>query len=234
MIATVVSKKEIAKGTLQVELKPDEPMDFSPGQYVDLTLINPPYDDERGPKRHFSIINSPNHKETIMFATRLRDSAFKKTLQGMPIGGQIEIHHIGGKFTLPQDKSKNYVFIAGGIGITPFMSMLRFIQENNLPHKVTLIYSNRNQESTAFLEELRELDSKLPKFKLVLTMTEDPNWSGEKDKVDANFIKKYLTKPNNYTYYMAGPPPMVEAITSELKQAGVDSQNITTENFTGY
>lgn len=234
MIATVVSKKEVAKGTLQVELKPAEPMDFLPGQYVDLILIDPPYQDARGPKRHFSIINSPNHKETIMFTTRLRDSAFKKTIQEMPIGGQIEIHHIGGKFILPEDTAKNYVFIAGGIGITPFMNMIRTIQENNLPHKVTLIYSNRNQESTPFLEELRELENKLPKFKLILTMTEDPNWVREKNKVDANFIKKYLKEPNSYIYYMAGPPPMVEAVTEELKKAGVETQYIITENFTGY
>lgn len=231
MKATLVDKKEIAKGTLQVELKPNEPMDFLPGQYVDLILIDPSYEDARGPKRHFSIINTPNHK-TLMFATRLRDSAFKKSLQEMPIGGEIEIHRIGGKFILPEDTTKNYVFIAGGIGITPFMSMIRFIQENNLLHKVTLIYSNRDQESTAFFEELSKLNN--PNLKIIFTMTEDPNWTGEKRRVDSSFINEYLNEPNNYTYYMAGPPPMVEAVTNELKQAGVEQTNIITENFTGY
>lgn len=232
MKAIVVSKKEVARATLQIELKPEEPMDFLPGQYMDLILIDPPYQDVRGPKRHFSITNSPNHNETLTMTTRLRDSAFKKTLQEMPIGGEIEIHHIGGKFTLPEDINKNYVFIAGGIGITPFMSMLRYIKDNHMDYKITLIYSNRDKESTPFFEELSAIDN--PNLRIIFTMTEDPNWTGEKRRVDASFIKEYLSKPNSYIYYMAGPPPMVEAVTQELKQAGVQGQNIITENFTGY
>ena len=207
---------------------------FKPGQYMTVHLINPPFIDAKGPNRHFSIVNSPTINSSLTMATRIRDSAFKKSLQASPIGTEIDIMGINGSFVLPEDITRPLVFIAGGIGITPFMSMLRFIKDQQLPYKITLLYSNRDQKSAPFLEELQELFRENANFKLILTMTEDPNWPREKNKIEADFLKKYLDKPNEYTYYMAGPPPMVEAVYSELTKAGIEEKNIITENFTGY
>lgn len=234
MKATLSDKQEVAEGTLMVTLKPSEPVEFKPGQYMDIILENPPYNDERGPKRHFSIVNSPNQKDVLIFTTRLRDSAFKKSLQQLPLGTEVDIPHIGGSFTLPEDTSKSYVFIAGGIGITPFMSMIRYINEQGLNHQITLIYSNRNQGSSAFLDELQSIHKKNPNIKLILTMTDDPSWQGEKRRIDNDFIKTYFPQPNSYVYMMAGPPPMMEAVDQELQKAGVELKNIIRENFTGY
>lgn len=234
MKAKITDKKEIAKGTLFVEFQVMEPMDFKPGQYMDIILQNPPYNDAKGPKRHFSIINSPTKKGVLQMATRLRDSAFKKSLAEFPIGTEVEIPHLGGNFILPEDSSKTLVFIAGGIGITPFMSMLRFIQDQNLPHKVTLLYSNRNKESTTFYDELEQIAKDSPNIKIIFTMTEDPSWTGEKRKIDANFVKEYISELSLATYMIAGPPEMVEAMFNVLKEAGVEENNIITENFTGY
>ena len=234
MVGKIIDKREVAKGTLQVTFKIDEPFSFIAGQYCFITLPNLLYPDDRGGKRHFSIVNSPNQKGIITIATRIRDSGFKKTLNELPLGNEANLGPIAGAFTLPQDFKRSLVFIAGGIGITPFMSMLRYISEENPPYHITLIYSNRDKGSTAFLEELKLLATKLTNYKLILTMTEDPNWEGEKRRVDVAFIKDYFPDVNSYSYFVVGPPPMVDAVQRALLEAGVDITNIKIENFTGY
>lgn len=235
MIGQVKNKQEIAEGTLLVEFDLlGETVPFKPGQYFIVQLINPSYPDERHNRRHFSIVNSPNQNNTLAFATRLRDSGFKKSIQEMPIGTKVEIGSIGGHFVLPDDTEKSLVFIAGGIGITPFISMLRFVQEQHLTHHITLVYSNRNQQSTAFLDELQGFDKQNSHFKLLLTMTDDTNWTGEKRRIDMQFIKDHLDDLTKYTYMIAGPPPMVATIEQTLHDLGVSEDSIIKENFSGY
>lgn len=231
MVGRIKNKEEIATGTLQVIFETSEPFTFIPGQYCFVTLINPPYQDARENKRLFSIVNSPNQKGIITITTRLRDSGFKKSLRQLSVGTEVELGPIAGGFTLPDDTKRPLVFIAGGIGITPFISMLRYAKEDNLPYQITLIYSNRDQASTAFLDELQNLKSNI---KLVLTMTEDPAWPGEKRRIDADFIKDYIADLNGHSYFVVGPPAMVEAAQKALLEAGIDPTNINLENFAGY
>lgn len=235
MKAKVVGKEEIAEGTLSVRFEVvDEEFSFKAGQYFFITLPKLNYPDERGARRHFSIINSPKESGILSMATRMTESGFKKTLAGLPLGTEVEVGPIAGVFVLPENLAQPLVFISGGIGITPFMSMLRYISEEKLPTDITLIFSNRNQASTAFLKELQELSKTIPNFKLILTMTEDNEWSGEKRKVDANFIKDYTSNLQNPYFFVVGPPPMTEAVVEELKKIGISDENIKIENFTGY
>jgi ferredoxin-NADP reductase len=88
-------------------------------------VLDPRYDDERGARRHFSVVTSPNESGAIGFCTRLRDSAFKRSLVDLPVGAEAEVEEPKGSFLLPEDTSQAYVFVAGGIGITVFRSMLR-------------------------------------------------------------------------------------------------------------
>ncbi len=234
MKARLSDKKEIATGTLWVQYKVEENFSFKPGQYMFINLIKPPYSDEKGTTRHFSIVSSPNQKGVLEMATRLRDSAFKKSLKEMALGTEVEIQRIAGTFTLPDNLEKPLVFIAGGIGITPFMSMLKFIAEEKLPVKITLLYSNRDKNSTAFFADLEALQSQIPNLKLVMTMTQDPTWQGEKRRIDSQFIKEYFPEVNENTYYVVGPTPMVDAVEKALQEAGVTPENIKIENFSGY
>lgn len=235
MKAKITQKEEIAQGTLMVtfEILGQEPQ-FKAGQYFFLTLPNLMYPDDRGPKRHFSIVSSPNEKGVLTMATRLSDSGFKKTLQELPIGSEVEVGPIAGSFILPEDFNQPLVLVAGGIGITPFMSILKYVAEEKLPANITLIYSNRNQASTAFLKEIEEFSKKIPNFKLVLTMTEDEHWNGEKRMVDARFLKEYTSNLKNPQFYVVGPPAMTEAVVGEVKKVGIVDQNIKIEKFTGY
>lgn len=234
--ARIKEKQEVAKGTLLVTFDLlGEEVDFRPGQYFFVTLPNLGDDDDKGLRRHISVVTSPNEKGVLGFATRMRDSAFKRTLRELPVGREVDVEPPKGRFALPEETSRPLVFVAGGIGITVFRSMLRFIREERLPHRVTLVYSNRDSESTAFLDELRELEQALPDFRLVLTMTQDPNWQGETRKVDAQFVKDYLDEDlDRYTFLVAGPPAMAEAVQQALQEAGVRDENVIAERYSGY
>ncbi len=193
MQARIKEKREVAKGTLMVvfDLLGEE-VDFTPGQYFWVTLLDPPYDDDKGPRRHITVVTSPNDRGVLGLATRVRDSAFKRSLAELPVGAEVDVEQPKGSFLLPEDTEQEYVFIAGGIGITVFRSMLRYIAEEGLPHRVTLIYSNRDRESTAFLDELQELEGANPNLRLVLTMTDDAGWDGETRRIDADLLRDHL------------------------------------------
>ena len=232
--SVIKGKKVAAEGTLQVTFEVSESVSFKPGQYVFVKLPKLLYPDDRGGKRQFSINNPPSQSKILTITTRLSDSGFKKTLNELPIGSEVELGPIAGVFTLPEDTSEPLVFIAGGIGITPFMSMLSYIEETGKPYQITLVYSNRNQASSAYLKELGELTYTLPNLKLILTMTEDNTWAGEKRIIDAKLIKEYFPNLNDNMYMVVGPPAMVEGVEKALIEAGVNEENIETENFTGY
>jgi ferredoxin-NADP reductase len=236
MQAKIKEKREVAKGTLLVEFDLlGEEVDFTPGQYFWVELLDPPYDDEKGPRRHITVVTSPNDRGVLGLATRVRDSAFKRSLAELPVGTEVDVEQPKGDFLLPDDTEQEYVFIAGGIGITVFRSMLRYIAEENLPHRVTLVYSNRDVESTAFFGELRELESANPNLRLVLTMTEDPSWDGENRRIDAGFLRDHLGDDlGAFTYLVAGPPGMVEAMEKMLGEAGVPEAQVRPERFSGY
>lgn len=235
MKVRIKGKKEIAKDTLLVEFDLlGQKVNFQAGQYFFITLSKLKYDDARGSSRHFSIVNSPHEKGILALATRIRDSAFKQTLNELPVGSEVEAGSIAGSFTLPQDFSRPLVFIAGGIGITPYISILRFVKEESLPYKITLIYSNRDKASTAFYEELTQFSKIIPDFKLVLTMTDDLSWQGEKRRIDAQFIRDYTKDLDNPLFYTVGPPQMNEVVIEALKKLGVEEFEINTENFSGY
>jgi ferredoxin-NADP reductase len=236
MRAQIKEKREVAKGTLMVvfDLLGQE-ADFTPGQYFWVTLVDPPYDDEKGARRHITVVTSPNERGVLGLATRVRDSGFKRSLAELPVGTEVEVEEPKGSFVLPDDPEQPYVFIAGGIGITVFRSMLRYIAEENLPHRVTLVYSNRDRESAAFLDELLELERANPNLRLVLTMTDDPEWDGETRRIEADLLRDHLgDELGAFTYLVAGPPSMVEAIVGTLRGAGVPEEQVRPERFSGY
>ncbi len=235
MRSLVKEKREVAKGTLLVifDLQGQE-VDFEPGQYFWVELIDPPYQDEKGPRRHISVVTSPTEGNVLGLCTRLRDSAFKRSLAELEVGDEVEVEEPKGTFLLPEDTSKQYVFIAGGIGITVFRCMLRYIADKGLPHQVTLVYSNRDRESTAFLDELQELEQTLPGLRLVLTMTDDPGWEGETRMIDADVLREHLGDLDPLTFLVAGPPPMVQAVVGELHGAGLPEEQVLPDSFSGY
>ncbi|HKD32212.1 MAG TPA: FAD-dependent oxidoreductase [Gaiellaceae bacterium] len=231
MRARIKEKREVARETLLVAFDLlGEQVDFQPGQYFWVTLLDPPYDDEKGPRRHISVVTSPNEPGVLGLCTRLRDTAFKRSLAQLPVGAVVEVEPPKGDFVLPKETDLPYVFIAGGIGITVFRSMLRYIAEEKLPHDVTLVYSNRDRESAAFLDELAQNG-----LRVVLTMTDDPGWDGETRRIGPGLLRDHLGSDlGSFRFLLAGPPGMVEGVAEQLRAAGVPDDRILSESFSGY
>jgi ferredoxin-NADP reductase len=236
MHARIKEKQEVAKGTLLVTFDLlGEEVDFTPGQYFFVTLPDIGYQDDKGLRKHLTVVTSPNQRGVLGLATRIRDSAFKRTLSELPVGAEVDVEPPKGTFGLPDDGARPLVFVAGGIGITVFRSMLRFIQEDGIRYRVTLVYSNRDRESAAFLDELQRLERENPDLRLVLTMTQDPGWEGETRKVDAQFFRDHLGQAlTESTFLVAGPPGMVEGVQQALDEAGVHEDNVLAERYSGY
>jgi ferredoxin-NADP reductase len=234
--AGVKETQEVAKGTLKVvfDLR-GEAIDFIPGQYFWVELLDPPYDDERGPRRHISVLTSPTEQGVLGLATRLRDTAFKRSLAELEVGDEVEVEHPKGSFLLPPETDPHYVFVAGGIGITVFRCMLRYIRDKALPYRVTLVYSNRDRASAAFLDELEEFELDIEGLEVVLTMTQDEGWDGESRRIGPDLLLDYLGEDlGRYTYLVAGPPAMTEAVSESIRSAGVPEDQILASKFAGY
>jgi ferredoxin-NADP reductase len=232
----IKEKREVAKGTLLVifDLQGEE-VDFRPGQYFWVELPDRGYEDEKGLRRHISVVTSPTERGVLGLCTRLRDTAFKKTLAELEVGDEVDVEQPKGDYRLPEDTNREYVFVAGGIGITVFRSMLRYIRDTGEPYRVTLVYSNRDRESTPFLDELVELERSLPGFRLVLTMTDDDGWEGETRYVAADLLRDHLGGDlGHYTYLVAGGPAMVESVVEQLASAGVPEDRVLPDRFSGY
>jgi ferredoxin-NADP reductase len=236
MQARIKEKHEVAKGTLMVVFDMlGHEAHFMPGQYFWVELIDPPYEDEKGARRHISVVTSPNDRGVLGLATRVRDSAFKRSLAEMPVGAEVDVEDPKGDLHLPEDTSKDYVFVAGGIGITIFRSMLKYISEENLPYRITLLYSNRDRESTAFFDELRELEQKIDGLTIVFTMTDDEAWEGESRRIDADFVHDHLGADlARYTWIVSGPPAMVNGVADMLEGEGVPEEQVIRSRFSGY
>lgn len=210
---------------------------FKPGQAVTLFLTDPP-PEPNSRQRIFSLVSAPFEAE-LAVATRMREgSAFKRALKSLPPGARLELKGPRGVMTLHEERSRAAVFIAGGIGITPFMSMLRQAAQDKLPQRLLLIYSNRRPEDAAFLAELQQLERRNPNFRLVATMTEMAKsalpWNGETGLVDAGLVRRCTRDLPEPVYYLVGPPGMVAAMQGVLQAAGVGKDEIRTEEFFGY
>jgi len=235
--AKLLNKETVAEGTMAFSFAKPAGFDFKPGQSSDLTLLNPPETDAEGNVRTFSIVSAPSESD-LTFATRMRDTAFKRALRNMAPGTEIKLEGPMGSFNLHKNAAKPAVLLAGGIGITPFMSMVREAARRQGPHQIYLFYSNRRPEDTAFLDELTALQKQNANFHLIATMVEmdksKQSWNGERGFIDAAMLQRHLPELNGPIYYIAGPPAMVAAMRDMLATAGVDEDDIRTEDFAGY
>lgn len=209
---------------------------FKAGQYMNVTLIEPPETDEEGSTRSFSIASAPFETD-LTFATRMRDTAFKRVLKTMPRGREVSIAGPFGSFTL-RHNSRPAVFLAGGIGITPFRSMLRQAARERLPRHLFLFYSNRRPEDAPFLEDVLGLEAETEGLGVISSMTDMEKsrrpWHGETGYINRDMLAKYIDDLAAPIYYSAGPPGFVAAMQGMLREAGISEDDVVTEEFPGY
>jgi len=233
----LVSRHEVAERTTAFLFEKPSNWTFKAGQFLEMTLLNPPETDAEGNARTFSIASSPR-RETLMVATRMRDTAFKRVLNTMPLGSAVKIEGPFGDLTLHNNVKRTAVFLAGGIGITPFRSIVFRAAQEKLPHRIFLFYSNRRPEDAPFLDELQGMEEENPNYRLVASMTEmaksHRSWHGEMGRIDKEMLGRYLRDAVSPIYYIAGPPEMVKGLHTMIHEAGVDDDDVRAEEFSGY
>ncbi|HKZ22607.1 MAG TPA: FAD-dependent oxidoreductase [candidate division Zixibacteria bacterium] len=205
------------------------------GQYLTIDL---PIDDPRGKRRPFTISSSPTEKEFVTITTRPGPSPFKQALNSLDLGSRIVSKAPFGNFVLPSDTSKLVVMLAGGIGITPFRSMIKFACDTQLPLAITLLYSNRTPGDIPFKTEFDNLRHLNHHFKFIYTVTEPKTlaakWNGLTGFIDEKMIRENVPDLENSIFYVCGPPGMVEAMLEHLKQMDMPDDRIRFEKFSGY
>lgn len=219
-------REQVAERTFAFHF--DKPAGFShqAGQNALFSLSN------GAESRTFTIASAPHERE-LMIATRMRDSPFKRSLAELPPGTQLRIDEAAGLMVLHDDESRPAVFLAGGIGITPFLAMARDAEARRLGHRITLFYSNRRPQDAAFLAELRQMQNR--NFRMVATMTEAPaDWKGEKRRISRELLAAHVPDLLAPVYYFAGPLRMTMVMQEMLTELGVKDDDMRSEEFYGY
>jgi ferredoxin-NADP reductase len=230
----LLNKCQIARNTVEYVFEKPAGLDYIPGQYAGFTLINPAETDAGGITRRFSLVSTPD-ENYITIAMRIQTSAYKRVLNSLPIGSEIKFAGPSGNFTLHADTTVPAVFIAGGIGITPFYSMIKYAAQHRSQQKIILFYGNQTPDDAAYLEDLHSLQSQNPNFTFVPVMANpDDKWHGETGFITHTLIKKIIPDIDIPVYYICGSPAMVTALQETLVEMGINEDKIRIEDFPGY
>jgi ferredoxin-NADP reductase len=231
MTITLVQRQEIARDTWEFLFTKPADVTARAGQYINLKLPDLLFPDRKGPRRTFTLASAP-HEEHWRIATRLTGSGFKQTLLEMPLGSSCEYIGPRGELIL-RAEAPSFVFIAGGIGITPFRSMtLAWRQQPDKP--LTLFHANADVAGMPY----RSLFSGLgeAKFTFVPTITgeNEHDWNGETRPLSLALFQDYVADFSQPLFYLVGPPAMVTDLTAVLQNKGVAGDRILSESFFGY
>ncbi len=219
-----ISHQLIAKNTYEVVFKRPEGFTFAVGQYTQVALTQLIHPDPKGRSRQFSIATSPLNSIEVSVIFRDTGSGFKRTLLELPTKSLVVLEQGAGSFGLPLSPTGPVVFVAGGVGIAPFISYFRTVTDEGRIHPITLLYGNQHPESAAFRNELSVLSKKHHQFKLE-EIYKQPT---------PLLFAKYAKKLHSTTWFVVGPPGMVATTVYGLESAGVHPNSIIKESFEGY
>ena len=189
--------------------------------------------------RHaFSIASSPT-EDTLLLSTKIRaNSQYKNRLNTLEKGDTVSIMGPAGQFGLPDQPVEQIVLLGGGIGITPFRSIVKYATDTKSQTKITLLYANGSPDDIVYRQEWKEYEAENPKFTAIHTITKPSEstseWKGHRGRIDAEMIRRYIERPDKALYLVCGPPSLVTDLTGVLTEMGISPTQIRTENFRGY
>jgi ferredoxin-NADP reductase/Na+-translocating ferredoxin:NAD+ oxidoreductase RnfD subunit len=229
-------KTRLAPNVVDFAFKPSAKLAFLPGQYMEFTLAHP-HPDGRGNRRYFTLASSPT-EDVVRLGVRFypRGSSFKRGLQSLGARAKIAGGQVAGDFTLPTDPRRKLVFIAGGIGITPYRSMLKYLLDTRQRCDIVLLYANRVAADIVYKDVLDEAQAKLG-VKTVYTLTDTAalprDWPGAKGRIGEKLIRAAAPDYSERTFYISGPPDMVRASERVLRNMGIRATHIKKDFFPG-
>ena len=234
LVLTLKEKTQIANGVYEFIFAPDHKFAFTSGQYLEWTLShNRP--DSRGVRRYFTIASSPT-EDTVRLGIKInseKSSSFKNALIGLPSGSKIYAGQLSGDFVLPKKASEKLVFIAGGIGITPFRSMIKSLIDKKEDRDVVLFYACSDISEFVYkdiFDSARESG-----VKTVYVCSHPPQgWKGRSRHIDGEMIKEEVSDFKNRAYYLSGPSNMVDGYKKLLREIGIKPHKILIDYFPGY
>lgn len=237
LLLTLTEKLQISPDTFDFIFTPLRKISYEPGQYMEWTLVHNKTD-SRGNRRYFTLASSPTENTLLLGVKFYKDgSSFKTALETLTNKTPIIAANLGGDFTLPRDKSKRLVFVAGGIGITPFRSMLKYLIDKQEKRDIVVLYSNKNYKDIVYADILSEAQNLLG-IKNVCTLTEGKyipeNWSGKVGRIDSKIIQEEIPDYKDRIFYLSGPLGLVEGFENTLKDMGVSNNQIKKDFFPGY
>lgn len=223
------------------DIEQKKELDYISGQYAFFD-IGGVYNDPEGPLRHFTIASSPT-ENFIMISTRIRDTPYKKRLSSLEEEkAKVKVRGPTGKFILHEDYSKPAVLLSGGIGVTPFRSMIKYATGRQLPIKIVMFDSNRDEANILYKNEFDECLKTNKNLKIIYTITGEGqpplgHWEGEAGRIDKAMITKYVSEDelNKSIFYICGPPAMLNALQNILNEKlKISKDRVKIEEFTGY
>lgn len=232
----VLRNQKITPSTILLTLEKasaSKPFSFRPGQYAAISFKR---NGRPTPTRCFSIVNSPTDGEFLQCSIRTK-GRFTNAVRDLSEGDEVTVRGSFGGFTFEPRRDKEAVFIAGGIGIAPFMSMIQYVMDNKLTNKITLIYSNSDQEDVPFLEQLAGFKKRMPNLQLLLKISRGPvdklsSFEVETGRISGDTLD-YVTssKYTGKSFFICGPPAFMLANADILSEKGVPETRIFMESF---
>lgn len=229
-------RARLAPDIVEFIFRPSEKLAFAPGQYMEFTLGHPATD-ERGNRRYFTLASSPTENQ-IRLGVRFypQGSSFKRALARLDGRTDVLAGQLAGDFTLPEDATRKLAFIAGGIGVTPFRSMLKYLIDTGQRRDIIMLYANRAPQEIVYQDVLAEAQARLG-ARICYTLT-DPaavprGWQGAQGRVDGRMIAALIPDYRERLFYLSGPPAMVRATEHALSRLGVPRSRIKLDSFSG-
>ena len=229
-------KIKMAPNIIDFAFKPSQQLAFLPGQYMEFTLSHL-HPDSRGNRRYFTLASSPT-EQAVHLGVRFYDqgSSFKRALSRLDHRTNIIGAQIAGDFTLPSDPDQKLAFIAGGIGITPFRSMLKYLLDVQQQRDIVLFYANKTVDEIVYKDVLSAAQTTLG-VKTFYTLTDTAaaprKWPGLVGRISEQMILRAVPDYQERTFYLSGPPDMVKAYEQVLKKMNVRRSQIKKDFFPG-
>jgi len=236
LILKLKDKSLIAPDIYEFTFSAPRRFKFKPGQYMEWTLGHQ-YPDVRGNRRYFTLASSPSEK-VLKLGIKFNEnsSTFKKNMLSMNKGSEITASQLGGDFVLPNDRMQKYIFIAGGIGITPFRSMIKYLLDTRQHRSITLLYAVKDAKDIVYKDLLDRAERELG-IKTIYSISNNGNHSSALTHIatrfDETFIRKTFPYLRTYIFYISGSRGMVEGFKSTLYRAGVSNSQIRDDFFPG-